>query len=59
VPLAVTGIGVAGTLTAGIAGGLVTQRWSAREDENRAFEHRRQACADFHEAVKGTGQDGF
>ena len=32
VPIVVAGIGVAGTLTAGIAGGLITQRWSDRRD---------------------------
>jgi hypothetical protein len=78
VPLVVAGIGVAGTLTAGIAGGLVTQRWSdrrevsawarerereherwAREDEARTFEHRRQAYADFHEAVKALAKTAY
>lgn len=34
VPLVVAGIGVAGTLTAGVAGGLITQRWSDRRESN-------------------------
>lgn len=33
VPIVVAGIGVAGTLTAGIAGGLITQRWADRRDD--------------------------
>lgn len=33
VPIAVAGIGVAGTLTAGIAGGLLAQRWADRRDD--------------------------
>jgi hypothetical protein len=33
VPLVVAGIGVAGTLTAGIAGGLVAQRWASQREE--------------------------
>lgn len=46
VPLVVAGIGVAGTLTAGIAGGLITQRWSDRREVNawtreREREHER------------------
>ena len=32
-PLIVAGLGVVGTLTAGIAGGLITQRWADRRDE--------------------------
>jgi hypothetical protein len=32
VPLIVAGIGVAGTLTAGITGGLITQRWADRRE---------------------------
>ena len=78
VPLVVAGIGVAGTLMAGIAGGLITQRrsdrreasaWArerereherwAREDEARTFEHRRQAYADFYEAVKGLARTAY
>jgi hypothetical protein len=78
VPLIVAGIGVAGTLTAGIAGGLITQRWAdrrearawarereheherwAREDEARTFEHRRQAYADFYEAVKALAKTAY
>jgi hypothetical protein len=43
VPLVVAGIGVAGTLTAGIAGGLITQRWANnREDEAWARERERE-----------------
>ena len=41
VPLAVAGIGVLGTLTAGIAGGLVTQRW-ANEREDKAWARERE-----------------
>jgi len=78
VPLVVAGIGVAGTLTAGIAGGLIAQRWSdrrevsawarerereherwAREDEARTFEHRRQAYADFYQAVKALARTAY
>jgi hypothetical protein len=78
VPLVVAGIGVAGTLTAGIAGGLIAQRWSdrreasawarererererwAREDDARTFEHRRQAYADFYEAVKALARTAY
>lgn len=33
VPIVVAGIGVARTLTAGIAGGLITQRWADRPDD--------------------------
>ena len=43
VPLVVAGIGVAGTLTAGIAGGLVTQGWAnKREDKAWARERERE-----------------
>lgn len=41
VPLVVAGIGVAGTLTAGIAGGLITQRW-ADKHEDRAWARERE-----------------
>jgi hypothetical protein len=51
VPLIVAGIGVAGTLTAGIAGGLITQRWSDRREASawgreRQREHERWARED-------------
>jgi len=51
VPLAVAGVGVAGTLTAGIAGGLITQRWSDRRESlawgrEREREHERWARED-------------
>jgi hypothetical protein len=43
VPLIVAGIGVAGTLVAGIAGGLIAQRWAnAREDKAWARERARE-----------------
>lgn len=42
-PLLVAGVGVAGTLTAGIGGVLVTQRWAdRREDHVRARERQRE-----------------
>lgn len=41
VPLVVTGIGVLGTLTAGIASGLITQRW-ANEREDKAWARERE-----------------
>ncbi|SRR6266498_2232186 len=41
VPLVVAGIGVLGTLTAGIAGGLITQRW-ANEREDKAWARERE-----------------
>lgn len=41
VPLVVAGIGVAGTLAAGVAGGLITQRW-ANEREDTAWVRERQ-----------------
>ena len=41
VPLVVAGLGVAGTLTAGIAGGLITQRW-ANKREDRAWARERE-----------------
>jgi hypothetical protein len=78
VPLVVAGIGVAGTLTAGIAGGLITHRWAneredrswarererererwAREDEARTFEHRREVCEDFYEAVRALARRAY
>lgn len=40
VPLVVVGIGVAGTLTVGISGGLITQRWPDKRDD-RAWARRR------------------
>jgi hypothetical protein len=43
VPLVVAGIGVAGTLTAGIAGGLITKRWAnERHDRTWARERERE-----------------
>ena len=33
VPLAVAGMGILGTLAAGVAGGLLTQRWADRRDD--------------------------
>lgn len=59
-PLASAGIAVLGTLGGSLGGVLVTQRWAdrredkaqAREDEARTFEHRREAYADFYEAVQ-------
>jgi len=33
VPLVVAGIGVAGTLAAGVAGGLIAQRWATQREE--------------------------
>jgi hypothetical protein len=39
-PIVVAGIGVAGTLTAGIVGGLTTQRWADRRD-NKTWERER------------------
>lgn len=43
VPLVVAGIGVAGTLTAGIAGALVAQRWAnQRDDKTWARERERE-----------------
>jgi hypothetical protein len=58
--LASAGIAVLGTLGGSLGGVLVTQRWAdrredkaqAREDEARTFEHRREAYADFYEAVQ-------
>lgn len=41
VPLVVAGIGVVGTLTAGIAAGLITHRW-ANEREDRAWARERE-----------------
>jgi hypothetical protein len=74
----VAGIGVTGTLVAGIATSLVTHRWSdrrearawtrerererehwTREDEARTFENRRQAYADFFEAVKALARSAY
>jgi hypothetical protein len=43
VPIVVAGIGVAGTLIAGIAGSLITQRWAdRRDDKTRAHEAERE-----------------
>jgi len=51
VPLVVAGIGVAGTLTAGIAGALIAQRWASQREEKtwareRAREEQRWARED-------------
>lgn len=74
VPLVVAGIGVAGTLTAGVVGALIAQRWAnqredkawereqqrwIREDESRTFEHRRAVFEDFYQALKALARRAY